>query len=163
MSLKRQEIVGHPHRVIGEEADEERADDERADLDDMPRAALDAVDQEADADHLAGAEGVGEAEERHRRHAPRHDVVAGRDVDAERAAGRQHHHQDEDENEEAAGREAGNEIEAIEKLPRHAPSPAASITTPPPARPDRNDRITPASAPPSRTGCAARRPPPGTA
>ena len=49
-----------------------------ADLDNMSDATVEPVDQQADADHLAGAEGMRETEKRGRRHAPGDEIVAGR-------------------------------------------------------------------------------------
>ena len=98
------------------------ADDQADDLDRRSRVRPSKpVDQQADADHLAVAEGVREAEERHRRHAPGDEIVAGRNVEAERPAGRQHHHQHEDREQEQAGEIAGEEIEAVENLRGSSP------------------------------------------
>ena len=66
--------------MIGEEADEAGSDDETAELNPVPGRFRQLVDQKPDPDHLAVAEGVGEAEERHRRHAPGHEIVGGRNV-----------------------------------------------------------------------------------
>ena len=112
-------IVGHPGGVPGEEADEARADEQRDDLDRVAHAAPETVDQEPDADHLARAERVGEAEECSRRHAPGHDLVARRHVDADRAAGRQQHHEDEDGDEEQPGEPAGEQVEPVEEGAKH--------------------------------------------
>src|SRR6187551_1718607 len=49
-----------------EEADEADADDEADDLDPVPAAGRQFVDQKPDPDHLAVAEGMREPEERHR-------------------------------------------------------------------------------------------------
>ena len=53
---------------------------ERGDLDIMAGAVVEAVDQEADADHLAVPERMREPEEGRRRHAPGDEVVARRNV-----------------------------------------------------------------------------------
>ena len=109
--------------VEREEADEADADDEADDLDPMPALVRQLVDQQADPDHLAAAEGVGEAEERHRRHAPGDEIVGRRNVQADRPPGRQQHHQHENRQHERAGEIAREEVETIKKNPHDAPQP----------------------------------------
>src|SRR3712207_2855851 len=104
----------------GEKADEAQAEYEREHLEIPARAAAEAVDQQPDADHLAGLEGVGEAEKCHRGHAPGGEVVAGRDVEPDFAPDRQAHHEQEDDDEEQAGEIAREEVEAIESAADHA-------------------------------------------
>ena len=91
------------------------ADDQRDDFSNLPGAPFQPVDQKSDPDHLAVPEGMRETEKRGRRHAPGHEIVAGRDIDAERPPGRQHHHQDEDRDEEKSGEIAGKKIKTIEE------------------------------------------------
>ena len=67
------------------------------------RFALEAVDQQANADHLGGAECVREAKERDRHHAPADEIIARTHVQAERATGGQQHHQNEDRDQKPAG------------------------------------------------------------
>ena len=86
---------------------------ERRDLDIMAGAVVEAVDQEADADHLAVPERMREPEEGRRRHAPGDEVIARRNIDAERPAARQQHHQHENRNEEKPGEIAGEKVESI--------------------------------------------------
>src|SRR5689334_1474250 len=92
-------LPGHDHGVPGEEADEADADEEGGDLDIVADAVAEAIDQEADADHLAVPERMRQPEKGGRRHAPGDEVIARGNVDAERPAGRKQHHQDEDRNE----------------------------------------------------------------
>src|SRR5262245_11233185 len=129
--VKLQGLPCHDHGVPGEEADEADADKEGCDLDIMADLVAETVDQEADADHLAVPERMREPEEGGRRHAPGDEVVARRNIDAERPAGGQHHHQHEDRNEEEPGEIAGEEIKPIKKhadhelFPSHAYCPEA--------------------------------------
>ena len=103
---------------------------ERGDLDGMLDAAVEPVDQQADADHLAVAEGMREAEKRGRRHAPGDEIVAGGNIDADRPPGRKDHHQDEDGDEKSAGRETGEQIQAVEKRSKHSSSQSARACIP---------------------------------
>ena len=59
---------------------------EGCDLDIVADVVVEAVDQEADADHLAVFERVREPEERRCRHAPGDEIIARRNIDAERTA-----------------------------------------------------------------------------
>ncbi len=96
-------------------------------------APAEAIDQQSDADHLAGLERVRKAEEGHRRHRPRGEVVAGRNVEAELAAGGQPHHQEEDGDQEQAREPARAEIQPVEQVayePYRARAPVNSPTTP---------------------------------
>ena len=86
-------VVCQQHGVVAEKADEKSADQKRNDLDRMSRAAFQAVDKEADADHLAMLERMREPEKGCCRHAPGDEIIARRNIDAERPAGRQQHHQ----------------------------------------------------------------------
>jgi hypothetical protein len=72
--------------VPREKADEADADEEGCDLDIMADVVAEAVDQEADADHLAVLERMCEPEEGRCRHAPGDEIIARRNIDAERPA-----------------------------------------------------------------------------
>src|SRR5256885_7126449 len=106
----------------GEKADEANADEERCDLDVMAALVVEAVDQEADADHLAMFERMREPEEGRCRHAPGDEVIARRNIDAERTAARQQHHQHKNRNEEKPGEIAGEKVDSIEKHADHTVS-----------------------------------------
>src|ERR687894_146027 len=97
----------------GKEADEGGANEEAADLDALPGSTIQAIHQETNADHLAGFECVGKREEGHGRHAPRGEVVACRNVEADLAPDRKAHHQTENRNEKKAREVAGEAIKAI--------------------------------------------------
>src|SRR5256886_16892431 len=99
----------------GEKADEANADEERCDLDVMAHAVVETIDQEADADHLAMFERMREPEEGRCRHAPGDEIIARRNIDAERTAARQQHHQYENRNEEKTGEIAGETVDSIKK------------------------------------------------
>src|SRR5215216_5132995 len=103
----------------GEKADEAYADEEGCDLDIMAYVVVEAVDQEADANHLAVLERVREPEEGGCRHAPGDEIIAGRNIDAERPAGRKHHHQHKNRNEEKPGQIAGEKVDSIKKHADH--------------------------------------------
>jgi len=109
--------------VEREEADEADADDETDNLDIMPAPVRQLVDQESDPDHLAAAEGVGEAEERHRGHAPGDEIVGRRNVQPDRPPRREHHHQHENRQHERAGEIAREKVETIKKNPHDALEP----------------------------------------
>ena len=94
-----------------EKADEANADKEGCDLDIVADIVVEAVDQEADADHLAMFERMREPEEGGCRHAPGDEIIARRNIDAERPAGRQQHHQHKNRNEEKSGEIAGEKVE----------------------------------------------------
>jgi hypothetical protein len=115
--------------VPGEEADKGGADQETDDLDGAPGAAAQAVEHEADADHLAGLERVGEGQEGKGRHAPGGEVVARRDVEADLAADGEAHHENEDRDQEQPGEVAGGTIEAIEKGSDHEGYARLSVIT----------------------------------
>src|SRR4051812_42312005 len=117
--VKLPRLPRHDHGIPGEEADEADADEERDDFDIVPRLVAEAVDQQSDADHLAVPEGVREPEKGSRCHAPGDEIVARRDVDAQRPAGRQHHHQHENRNEEEPREIAGKQVKPIEKHADH--------------------------------------------
>src|SRR5215216_1103541 len=106
----------------GEKADEAYADEEGCDLDIMAYVVVEAVDQEADANHLAVFERVREPEEGGCRHAPGDEIIACRNIDAERPAGRQQHHQHKNRNEEKSGEIAGEKVESIKKHADHSVS-----------------------------------------
>src|SRR6266545_4019529 len=105
-----------------EEADEADADEERCYLDIVADIVVEAVDQEADADHLAMLERMREPEEGGCRHAPGDEIIAGRNIDAERPAARQQHHQHKNRNEEKSGEIAGEKVDSIKKHPDHTVS-----------------------------------------
>src|SRR5213596_260413 len=106
----------------GEKANEANADEERCDLDIMAHAVVETIDQEADANHLAMLERMRKPEEGGRRHAPRDEIIARRNIDAERTAAGQQHHQHENRNEEKSGEIAGEKVESIEKHADHTVS-----------------------------------------
>jgi len=83
-------------------------------------AAFEAVDQKPDPNHLAVTERVCEAEERRRHHAPRHQVVAGRNVETERPTSREEHHQDENREQKHARRVTRKLIKPVEKNAYHS-------------------------------------------
>ncbi len=95
------------------EADEADADEERGDLDVVADAVVEAVDQQADADHLAMPERMRKPEKGRRRHAPGNEIITRGDIDAERPAARQQHHQHEDRYQEKSGEIAGKKVESI--------------------------------------------------
>jgi hypothetical protein len=69
-----------------------------------------------------------EPEEGGCRHAPGDEIIARRNIDAERPAGRQQHHQDKNRNEEKSGEIAGEQVESIKKHADHmCPSPRTPI------------------------------------
>src|SRR4051812_29900297 len=85
----------------------------------MTDLVVETVDQKTDADHLAVPEGMRETEKGGGRHAPGNEIVAGRNIEAERPAGRQQHHQHKNRDEEKPGEIAGEKIESIEKNADH--------------------------------------------
>ena len=132
MSENFHRLPGHDRGMPREKADEADADEEGCDLDIMAGAVVEAVDQKADADHLAVPERMREPEEGRRRHAPGDEIIARRNIDAERPAARQQQHQHENRNEEKSGEIAGEKVDSIEKhadhnvsFPSHAYCPEA--------------------------------------
>src|SRR5258708_12013922 len=85
----------------------------------MGGVIVETVDQKTDRDHLAVPERMSESEEGCCRHAPGDEIVARRNIDAERPTGRQQHHQHKNRNEEESGEVAGQKIESIKKHTYH--------------------------------------------
>src|SRR5258708_34258328 len=85
----------------------------------MGGVIVETVDQKTDRDHLAVPERMSESEEGCCRHAPGDEIVARRNIDAERPTGRQQHHQHKNRNEEESGEVAGHKIEPIKKHTYH--------------------------------------------
>src|SRR6185369_13089421 len=115
-------LPGHDRGMPREKADEANAHEQRYDLDIMSHTIVEAVDQEADADHLAMLERVREPEKGRRRHAPGDEIIARRNIDAERPAAGQQHHQHENRDEEKPGEIAGEKVEPIKKHADHTVS-----------------------------------------
>src|SRR5437899_12949605 len=95
----------------GEKADEADADEEGCDLDVMAYLVVEAVDQKADANHLAMFERMREHEEVRRRHAPGDEIIARGNMDTERTTAGQQHHQHDNRNEEKSGEISGEKQE----------------------------------------------------
>src|SRR5437660_28972 len=115
-------LPGHDRGMPREKADETNADEERCYLDIVADIVVEAVDQEADADHLAMFERMREPEEGGCRHAPGNEIIARRNIDAKRPAARQQHHQHKNRNEEKPGEIAGEKVDSIKKHPDHTVS-----------------------------------------
>src|SRR6187399_1728912 len=79
-------LPGHDRGMPCKKADETDANEEGCDLDVMADLVAEAVDQEADADHLAMFERMGQPEEGRCCHAPGDEIIAGGNVDAEGSA-----------------------------------------------------------------------------
>src|SRR6185369_5791436 len=103
-------------------ADEANTDEKGRDLDVMTDIVAEAVDQEADADHLAMFECMREPEEGRCRHAPGDEIIACRNIDAKRPAARQQHHQHKNRNQEKPGEITGEKVEPIKKHADHTVS-----------------------------------------
>src|SRR5207244_3041389 len=88
----------------------------------MADLVVEAVDQEADANHLAVFERMREPEEGRCGHAPGEEIIARRNIDAERSAARQQHHQHKNRNEEKPGEIAGEKVDSIKKHADHTVS-----------------------------------------
>src|SRR4029079_14994480 len=82
-------LPGHDRGMPREKADEANTDEKGRDLDVMTDIVAEAVDQQADADHLAMFERMREPEEGCCRHAPGDEIIARRNIDAKRPAARQ--------------------------------------------------------------------------
>src|SRR2546421_2276851 len=122
MSENFKRLPGHDRGMPGEKADEANADEERCDLDVMAHAVVETIDQEADANHLAMFERMREPEESRCRHAPGDEIIARRNIDAERTAAGLQHHQHENRDEEKSGEIAGEKVDSIAKHADHTVS-----------------------------------------
>ena len=120
-----------------------------------PGPAAQAVEHEADADHLAGLERVGEGQEGKSRHAPGGEVVASRDVETDLAPEGQAHHENEDRDQEKPGEVAGGTIEAIENGSDHEGYACLSVLTMTGRTAARKRRRRPSRA---ASACRCRRP-----
>src|SRR4051812_49422824 len=115
-------LPGHDRGMPCEKADETNADEKRCDLDIMSHTVVEAVDQEADANHLAMLERMCEPEKGGCRHGPGDEIIARRDIYAERPGAGQQHHQHEKGKEGKPGEIAGEKVEPIKKYADHTVS-----------------------------------------